>query len=459
MSGSARNAVVSLVAFFGLAHGCGGTTYVDGTDAAGTAMGVGGSGNAVGTGNLGTGGGIVQGGGASGSGNAAGTSKGGSGGQTGPKLVAKAITAGGSSTCALIADGTIQCWGLNGDGQLGNGATDPCDVSSKCSKIPRAVLGIANAVSVSTGEYHTCAVLADSTVRCWGSNKTGQLGNGTTTSSATPTTVPGITNAVAVAVGGASRDIMISGIGAGQSCALLADGTVRCWGANDSWALGSDTTEKCGDHPCSTSPITVPGIPTASALFAGRGSNCVVSGGGAVTCWGAVLEAGRVPAAVPGIAGAIAVGTTDRGACAVLADGTLQCWGMNFNGELGNGACVDSSTPVAVLGITNAVAVARGGGHNCAVLSDGTARCWGWDYYGQLGGSGSSTSCPDVLGSSSSTPLTVDGVSNAVTVAAGDYHTCVLLKSGSVACFGYNSYGQLGLPKVTGSSAVTPQGF
>src|SRR5580765_1809917 len=130
------------------------------------------------------------------------------------------ITSGYGHACALLGDGTIRCWGLNANGQLGDSSTQPR------SAVPVAVSGINSAVAITAGADHACALLQDSTLRCWGKNGQGQLGDGTLTSSSTAVPVAGITGVAAVSGGGI------------HTCAVLTDGTVQCWGGNDSGQLG-----------------------------------------------------------------------------------------------------------------------------------------------------------------------------------------------------------------------------
>src|SRR5438445_624252 len=272
-------------------------------------------------------------------------------------LTPTAVAAGGLHTCMRLPDGTVQCWGRNNFGQLGNG-----DGNLTSSSVPVAVRGLTTATGVVTGDAHTCALLGDGTVQCWGVGDSGQRGDGTFNNIASvPVAVVGmggaghLTNALAVAARGY------------HSCALLGDGTVRCWGRNDEWQLGDATTT-------------------------GR----------------------PAPMQVAGIAGALAVGGGDHHTCALLADGTVQCWGRNLEGQLGDGTTTSSSTPVRVGGITGAVAVSAGILHTCALLANGTVKCWGAvgpnNDFGQLG-NGATTG--------SSTPVTVTGTGVAGTSSNG----------------------------------------
>lgn len=136
-----------------------------------------------------------------------------------------AIAAGGEDSCALLSTGQIECWGNNGQGELGDG-------TNMSRSTPVAVSGIANAIAVAVGSGHSCALLATGQIDCWGMNYSGQLGNGTNTESSTPVAVSGIANATAIA----------AGVAGAQSCAVLATGNVKCWGANTAGQLGNGTT-------------------------------------------------------------------------------------------------------------------------------------------------------------------------------------------------------------------------
>jgi alpha-tubulin suppressor-like RCC1 family protein len=286
-----------------------------------------------------------------------------------------AVAAGGYHTCALLADGSVRCWGLNSDGQLGDGTSQILRLT------PVAVSGMSTATAIAAGGYHSCALLADGSVRCWGLNFDGQLGDGTRSDRSTAVKVVGIGTAVAITAGSS------------HTCALLADGSVRCWGLNYFGQLG----DGAGTYRSST-PVQAYGITTAVAVAAGG-----------------------------------AFGHT----CAVLADHTARCWGWNFDGELGDGTTIDSPTPVTVTGIGTAIAIAAGGSHSCALLADGTARCWGDNHHGQLGDEES-----DLF--EHPLPVEVDAIATA-TAAGGPWgHTCAVLADGSARCWGFNDSGQLG---------------
>jgi len=158
------------------------------------------------------------------------------------------LSSGGSHTCHVKDDATIRCWGGNFSGQLGDGTTTN-------RSTPVTVGGFAGAVAVAAGSNHTCALLADGTARCWGSNGVGQLGDGTVTNRRTRVIVRTLGNAVAITAAG------------DHSCALLADGTARCWGTQGGGALGNGQTS---GH--ATTPVGVSTLPTATAMA----STCAV---------------------------------------------------------------------------------------------------------------------------------------------------------------------------------------
>ena len=332
--------------------------------------------------------------------------------------VPTAIAASYYNGCTLLASGKVQCWGYNQDGELGNGTTTS-------SATPVMVSGISTATAIATGYYGGCALLANGQVKCWGGNLYGQLGNNTTTQSSIPVTVSGISTATAIAMG------------YGHTCALLADKTVQCWGYNYYGQLGNNTTTQ------STFPVPVSGINTAIAIAAGYRHTCALLASGSVQCWGyngagqlgdSTTTQSTIPVPVIGISTATAIATGYQHSCALLADKTVQCWGENIFGQLGDGSTTHSSIPVPVSGITAATEIAAGYHHSCA-LSGGAVQCWGDNSSGQLG---------DNTTVNSSIPVTVSGISAATALASGYYHNCALLADGRVQCWGYNQDGQLG---------------
>jgi alpha-tubulin suppressor-like RCC1 family protein len=342
-----------------------------------------------------------------------------------------AVAAGASSyhTCALLAPGTVSCWGANDYNQLGS-ATPGSGFAM--SAVPLQVAGLTNIVGIAVGAKHSCALLGDGTVRCWGDNAYGKLGSTTTAAtSLVPLTVSGLSTVVSVAAG---TDF---------TCALLQDGTVRCWGRNDSSQLGAVTPDTR-----STTPVTVGGLSGVSSMAAGAAHICAVVGAGLVNCWGAgsfgqLGNAMTTDSTMPVMVGlstfvsAVATGNTHT--CAVRMNGALSCWGRNSYGQLGDPSVNGmSESPISVLiASPDFVAIGAGAFHTCAVHMSGIASCWGLNSNGQLGASASVAS--------SASPIDVlDGPSFA-TVTGGQYHTCGLTRTGAVFCWGDNSEGQLGV--------------
>ncbi|MGY2895656.1 RCC1 domain-containing protein [Deinococcus sp. UYEF24] len=332
---------------------------------------------------------------------------------------------------AVLTDGTVRAWGDNSSGQLGDGSTTD-------SSTPVPVSGLRNAVSIAGGNRHSLALLADGTVRTWGDNAFGQLGDGTTTDRYTPVPVSGLSDAVSIA-GGSFHGL-----------ALLADGTVRAWGDNSSGQLGDGSTTN------RSSPVPVSGLRNAVSIAGGTYHSLAVLTDGTVRAWGdnssAQLGDGSTtdssaPVPVSGLRNAVSIaGGTDH-SLALLADGTVRAWGQNSSGQLGDGSTTDSSTPVPVSGLRNAVSIAGGGFHGLALLADGTVRAWGYNGSGQLG---------DGTTASRSTPVPVSGLSGAVSIAGGTDHSLALLADGTVRAWGYNGDGQLGDGSATSRSTPVP---
>jgi alpha-tubulin suppressor-like RCC1 family protein/cytoskeletal protein CcmA (bactofilin family) len=389
------------------------------------------------------------------------------------------IASGGMHTCAILSNGTVNCWGTNDNGQLGNGST-------AASAAPVSVSGLSDAVQIVTGYAHSCARRSTGQIACWGANESGELGDGSTTARSAPVTVTGISDAVQVAAG---HD---------HTCARRSSGQVVCWGANATGQLGNASSAN------SSAPVNVSGVGDAIDIGTGYGHGCALRGSGVVVCWGANwygelgngtttgnINSGdnvgnNVPVSVTGLSGVTQLGIGGLHSCARLSSGSVSCWGANWYGALGNGTENDATTPVSVSGLSDAVTVYGGLLHTCARRSTGQLACWGYNAYGQIGNSsyldalspvsvtgmsnasakialGDNHSCAvdgvgdvycwgDASGKqlnasaveTSPSPTQVAGSASVSVVVAGASHTCTLLSSGSVNCWGFNLYGQLG---------------
>ena len=353
------------------------------------------------------------------------------------------ISAGTYHTCALISDGTVTCWGYGGDGQLGTGDTNN-------SNIPVAVTGGAlenkTVTQIATGGEHTCALISDGTVTCWGKGGYGQLGTGDNNNSSVPVAV----------TGGALENKTVTQIDTGNdhTCALISDGTVTCWGLGDFGRLGT------GNNNSSNIPVAVTGgaleNKTVTQIATGDAHTCALISDGTVTCWGwgafgqlgtSETNNSNIPVTVTG--GALENKTVTQIAaggqhtCAVVSDATVACWGNGGNGQLGTGDNNDSLIPVVATGgeLENKTVtqITTGGAHTCALISDGTVTCWGYGSDGTLGtGDNNDSNIPVAVTGGALTGETV------TQITAGGYHTCALISDGTVTCWGYGYYGQLG---------------
>lgn len=347
------------------------------------------------------------------------------------------VASGDNHTCALKLNGTVECWGLNGFGQLGRGTTDGGATPQPVKLAGGATLG--GITEITAGSFFSCALQNTGKVFCWGENQLSQTGSAPILPNpgagivgdpfATvqeyeddPTVVPPAPPAQIVKmrnypiklspveVTGVSSAISIEA-GSFHACAVLTTGTVSCWGDNGSGQLGTgsvlnpassltlvgaDEFRTGGIVPA----VAVPDLGRVLGVTAGFAHTCARTTGGDVFCWGgnnrgqlgtgdtSVQFAPAKVAKPAGFEGVRSIGAGYFGTCAVTAVNEVFCWGSNEHGQLGNNTTTDSAAPVKVLGIDSAVAVSPGSEHACAVLSAGTVSCWGADWRGQLGNGG-----------------------------------------------------------------------
>jgi alpha-tubulin suppressor-like RCC1 family protein len=379
-------------------------------------------------------------------------------------LHAVALAAASNATFAVFSDGTIKSWGSNSgetldtNGVLGTG-------TSSSSGTPALVTGITTATAVAGGDDHACALLSGGTVSCWGDNTYGQLGlsaDPTTGTSAvtTPVAVPDLSNVTAIAAG------------LTHTCAIISGGTVECWGSNDYNELGNGTSTSCngGYDTCSPTPSPVTGLSGVTAIAIGADNGyadhtCAVLSNGTVKCWGynADGELGNgtddlvkpfssgTPVLVSGVTTATGITAFAEGACARLSGGTVMCWGNNSLGALGNGSTTDSATPVPVSGLDDAASLSIGSASFtvCAARTGGSAVCWGNGANGELGGG--------VANDQSDAPVAVVSLTNVTAIAAGGNHLCALLATGNVECWGNNGFdGEIGNTSADLNDNYTP---
>jgi hypothetical protein len=282
--------------------------------------------------------------------------------------------------------------GICAAGACSQGHTDT-EYPSGCSTAPRPL-------RLSASMNHTCGINSSGALECWGNYQ--------------PVTVTSLSTGV-VAV--ATRY--------NQTCAVTASGEAKCWG--EIW--GSNPAEP--DHVLT--PESVTGLSSSVVALDGK---CAVVSSGALECWGPPDRLAAVP--MPGLSSGIVAFAGGSGSCVLTATGAVKCWGRDLEGELGDGTGIDSVVPVDVVGLSSGVvAIAGGALHTCAITAAGAVTCWGVLLENNEENTGSSTG--------SMIPVEVPGLSSGVAaVAVGTSHSCAVMLSGAVKCWGYNVHGQLG---------------
>jgi len=255
-----------------------------------------------------------------------------------------AISAGDSHACAVTTAGVAYCWGSNAGGKLGTGR------AGGGHTVPVPVAGHLLFRAISAGYFHTCALTRDGTIYCWGRNEMGEVGNSPRAQAPAP-----------VRIAGGGFRFVHAAARFDYTCAVDADGALRCWGADCFAQLGVDSlTETCGTPamPCSSTPATVRISAKVQSVSDTYSHTCALTQDGGVLCWGE-NNAGQVgngtggesvgrPTAVPGVLGYRAISAGREFTCGITSDGTPACWGLNDHGQLGNGTGENRTTPTPV---------------------------------------------------------------------------------------------------------------
>lgn len=333
------------------------------------------------------------------------------------------ISAGAYHTCAVLGNGAVKCWGRNDVGQLGNR-------SNVSRSYPVQVAGLtAGVIGISAGRTHTCAVTISGAAKCWGDNQSGQLGNGSNIDSNRPVAVRGLNNGVASISAGSDH-----------TCAVLIAGGVKCWGAGGYGRLGD------GSNASSNVPLNVVDLGTqVKSIAAGGFHTCALLVDGVVKCWGwsvnGQLGNGSTfdvdgPVTVIDLDEAVAISTGSLHTCALTTAGELKCWGSNGQKQLGRSRIQQSASPLVVSGLGDDITtISSSGSSSCAMSSAGIAKCWGWNQFGGLG---------DGTTISRHQPVQVIGLTNLKAITVGSSHTCAVTALRRMRCWGYNQDGEVG---------------
>ncbi len=349
------------------------------------------------------------------------------------------VTAGEQFSCALLYNGSVKCWGVNNSGQLGLGDTDNRgdNTNEMGDNLPAVDLGTGRtATAIQSGIHHTCAILDNGSVKCWGQNDQGQLGQGDTDNRGDGPNEMGIyLLKVNLGTDGLGNDRTAKKISLGfkHTCAILDDNTTKCWGANDSGQLGlgdpdnrGDATGEMGDN--------LPAVDLGTSRYA-----VTISAGNSHTC-------------------------------ALLDDATVKCWGDGYYGQLGYGNNTNLGDTTGEMGNSllavnvgdsrTVTGLFAGAFFTCVTLDNATSKCWGNSTIGQLG-YGNTTQLGDGIGEMGNDLAAMNLGGNTasafITSRKGNENydfVCVVLTTGKIRCWGHNGQGQLGYGDATDRVSV-----
>jgi alpha-tubulin suppressor-like RCC1 family protein len=327
------------------------------------------------------------------------------------------IAVGVYEACGITTAGAMRCWGYSANGAVGDGT-----VVRRLSPTPVPIDGkdTLDWVQVSADHDFVCGIRGDGSLWCWGDGGHGQLGVDVAGFTMQPIQVP--------SPSGTWRRV---DTGVLQTCAITGDDALYCF--------GSDGRGQLGDGPRSRNePTQMPGA--ISLLSLGAYLSCGVNPAGAIACAGyngsgAIGDLTHAPRKVmtpmaSALSGWVRIASGNLHTCASNATATY-CWGGNTYGQLGNGTRTESLTPIAAAG---PLANMEASDHTCG-LSGGAAYCWGYNAFGQIG----NATTTDQL-----TAAQVPGIANAVDIAVGTWHTCVVIGGGTASCWGRGTEGEIG---------------
>jgi len=330
-------------------------------------------------------------------------------------------------TCVLLDDLSVKCFGEGDNGRLGYASSS--DIGRSAATMGDALVAVdlgtdRTARAIATGAAHSCAALDDGTMKCWGLNDDGQLGVGDTDARGDD---PGeMGDALPAVQLNLADGVRVTGLVAGDAhtCALLSTGAVQCWGSGANGRLGSGDENSRGDEPgemgTSLTAVDLGSGRTAKALAAGGSHTCALRDTNDVVCWGV------------GATGRLGIGSEDD-----IGDAAGEMGSALVSVPLGTGR--------------TALALSAGAAHTCAVLDDFSMKCWGSGASGRLG-TGDTVSRgdqPDELGDALSvidlgTDVSTSSPYSVRAIVAGTAHTCVVLATFALKCFGLGTSGRLG---------------
>ncbi len=294
---------------------------------------------------------------------------------------------------------------------------------------------VVSGMKISAGGNHNCGINTVGALKCWGSNASSQLGDGTTTNRSSPILIDQGTAYSQIAAGSYAIDTTGE---SSYSCGITSAGALKCWGTNFYRQLGDGTT---ADR---SSPVLIDQGTSYSQIAGGWTHTCGITTGGVLKCWGSNTD-GRLgdgtvtnrstPVIIdPGTSySQISLGLTYS--CGITTSGVLKCWGFNFYGQLGDGTTTSRSSPVTIDEGTSYSQITAGGDHTCGITTSGVLKCWGRNTSSQLG---------DGTIDNRSLPVIIDPGTSYSQVTGGALHTCAITTSGALKCWGNNGAGRLG---------------